>query len=159
MDILSALHTVAYPRGVYSARVDDKGRLKLPTDFQHYLLALGETKVFITSLDERIARIYPISIWKANEKILRTSTDSEAADDLSFTANDLGSDGEMDSQGRLTLKTELRQTLGLGNQQVFLEHSRGHIKFYNEQVHEERRARARENRAVKLKALEDQGLL
>jgi MraZ protein len=55
------------PRGTYQARVDEKGRLKLPAVFQQYLTDLGETKVFVTSLDVRIARIYPISVWKENE--------------------------------------------------------------------------------------------
>ena len=50
------------PRGFFSAHVDDKGRLKLPVDLQQYLTAIGDEKLFVTSVDDRIARIYPISV-------------------------------------------------------------------------------------------------
>jgi MraZ protein len=54
------------PLGMYPARVDEKGRLKLPADFQQYFADLGERKFFITSLVRRIAQIYPISVWRQN---------------------------------------------------------------------------------------------
>ena len=53
------LGSVEYPRGIYPAKVDDKGRLKLPADFHRYLTEIGATKVFVTSFDERVGRIYP----------------------------------------------------------------------------------------------------
>ena len=42
------------PNGMYPARVDDKGRLKLPVGFQEYISGLPEKKLFVTSLDRRI---------------------------------------------------------------------------------------------------------
>ena len=91
------------PRGFFSGHVDDKGRLKLPVDMQQYLASLGDERYFVTSTDGRIARIYPISVWKENEKILAelAKVDSDAADALSFMANDLGSDAKIDPQGRI----------------------------------------------------------
>ena len=62
---------VEHPRGIYPGRVDEKGRLKLPADFQQYLTAIGEKKVFCTTFDERIARLYPISKWKETEALLK----------------------------------------------------------------------------------------
>ena len=56
------------PRGFFSAHVDDKGRLKLPVELQQYLSAIGDEKYFVTSVDDRIARIYPISVWKGDRK-------------------------------------------------------------------------------------------
>lgn len=150
---------VEHPRGIYAARVDEKGRLKLPADFQSFLTALGETKVFVTSLDERIGRIYPISIWKEMENLFKNpGDDAEAAEDLWFTANDLGADAEMDSQGRLLMPAELRRALNIENQQVHLEHYKGHIKLYSNAVYQERKQRAAENRAEKLKIFERKGL-
>ena len=37
------------PRGIYPARLDDKGRLKLPVQFQQYLAAFPEKKLFVAS--------------------------------------------------------------------------------------------------------------
>src|SRR5579885_3631556 len=74
---------VESPRGIYQARVDEKGRLKLPVDMQQLLNASGEQKVFITSLDEVTARIYPIAVWRKNEMILAEATeDPETAEDI-----------------------------------------------------------------------------
>jgi len=147
------------PRGIYPARVDEKGRLKLPVNFQQFLTASGEEKVFITSLDTLTARIYPTSLWKANEKLLADTTDDpEGAEDLAFMANDLGADSEVDGQGRVLLPTELRRMLSLESQQVWLECFQGGINIYNKAVYEERQKRSRENLATKLTAFRKKGL-
>ncbi len=147
------------PRGIYPARVDEKGRLKLPVNFQEFLNGLGEQKVFITSLDIRTARIYPTSVWKENEKLLADSTDDpESAEDIAFMANDLGADSELDGQGRVLVPTELRRLLNLESQQVWLECYQGGINIYNKEVYEERQRRSRENLAAKLAAFKKKGL-
>jgi MraZ protein len=147
------------PRGTYQARVDEKGRLKLPAVFQQYLTDLGETKVFVTSLDVRIARIYPISVWKENEILFEAASDDpEAVEDVAFIANDLGADSDIDSQGRVLVPTELRRMLGIENQPVWLDCYKGRINVYGKDVYEQRKARALTNSGDKLKALERRGL-
>jgi MraZ protein len=147
------------PRGIYPARVDEKGRLKLPVNFQEFLKESGEQKVFITSLDIRTARIYPTSVWKQNEKLLAESTDDpEGAEDIAFMANDLGADSELDAQGRVLVPTELRRLLTLESQPVWLECYQGGINVYNKEVYEERQRRSRENLAAKLATFKKKGL-
>ena len=63
------------PHSIAQARVDEKGRLKLPSEFLEYLKKLGVDKVFITTLDRELARIYPISVWKANENFFANAGD------------------------------------------------------------------------------------
>jgi MraZ protein len=151
--------SVEPPRGAYQARVDDKGRLKLPAVFQQYLTELGESKVFVTSLDLSIARIYPISVWNGNEGIFDApSDDAEAAEDIKFIANDLGADSDVDAQGRVLIPTELRRMLSLENQPVWLDCHKGRINVYGKEVYEQRKAKAFEGVAEKLKALERRGL-
>jgi MraZ protein len=147
---------VESPRGTYPARVDDKGRLKLPVNFQTYL---ASEKVFITSLDGLTARIYPISIWKENEKLFAEQhEDAETAEDISFLANQAGAEAEVDNQGRLLLPTDLRRDLNLENQPVWLDSFLGVVNVFNKEVYEERERRAKEGRAEKLKALKKKGL-
>lgn len=67
------------PRGTYPARLDDRGRLKLPASFQQYFSALPEQKLFVTSLDRRIAEIYPIAAWRENEAFFETYTEDPEA--------------------------------------------------------------------------------
>ncbi|HYP06946.1 MAG TPA: hypothetical protein VER03_12005 [Bryobacteraceae bacterium] len=154
------LGALEYPRGIYPAKIDDKGRLKLPADFHRFLTEIGATKVFVTSFDERIGRIYPIPVWKQVVATLTTSGDeTDEGEDLLFTANDLGGDAEPDSSGRMLVPAELRKAMQVENQPVWLEHQKGHIKFFGEQVYQERKQRAAANRADKLKAFERKGLL
>jgi MraZ protein len=150
---------VEHPRGIYPGRVDEKGRLKLPAAFQQYLTDLGATKVFITSFDVRIARIYPLPVWKEIEELLKNpGEDADDAEDLWFTAMDLGADAEMDAQGRLLISPELRRALTIENAPVYLEHYKGHINVFGQEIYNERKERAAKSRGDALKKFERRGL-
>jgi MraZ protein len=103
------------PRGFFPASVDDRGRLKLPVDFQQFLNGTGDQMLYVTSTDGDIARLYPISLWKENEKYLDElgKEDPAAADSLVFITQHYGAEAKMDTQGRVTLPTELRRELKL----------------------------------------------
>lgn len=147
------------PLGIYSGRTDEKGRLKLPADIQRWLQSTGDTDFFATSFDERIARIYPISEWKKTEKLLQEPGDeADAAEDLWFTAMDLGGLCQIDGQSRVLLPPALRRTLELENVPCHVEYFKGYVNVFNEQVYEERKQRAREERAAKLSAFKKKGL-
>ena len=147
------------PRGFFSAHVDDKGRLKLPVELQQYFTAIGDEKYFVTSVDDRIARIYPISVWKGNEKILETlaTEDPDAAEALAFVANDYGAEAKVDPQGRMTLPTDLRRALALENQEVRLDCSQGVINVYSKAEYEARKHKAKDSLADKLKTAKLKG--
>jgi len=152
------------PLGIYPARVDEKGRLKLPADMQRYLAAViesdgSEPRVFVTSLDLRIARIYPVSLWKQNEILLEQETDDPGeAEDIAFLAKDLGGSSDIDSQGRVLVPAELRRLLNVEGQPVWLDCYKGRINVYGKEVYEERQRRYRENTLEKLRKLERKGL-
>ena len=147
------------PRGFFSAHVDDKGRLKLPVELQQYFTAIGDEKYFVTSVDDRIARIYPISVWKGNEKILEAlaTEDPDAAEALAFVANDYGAEAKVDPQGRMTLPTDLRRALALENQEVRLDCSQGAINIYSKAEYEARKRKAKDSLADKLKTAKLKG--
>ncbi len=147
------------PNGIYPARVDEKGRLKFPAKFQQYIQSFDDPRVFVTSLDYTTARIYPISVWNENQEFFDQYTGNpEAAEDLAFIANDLGADAEVDTQGRVLLPQELRQQLNIENQPVWLHCYKGRILLYSKDVYEQRKAKAREGLAEKLRELEKGGL-
>ena len=65
---------------MYDLKLDDRARLKLPADWVQFFNSLGEKTLFVTSLDDRIGRIYPMSVWRENEKLLDSyDEDPEAA--------------------------------------------------------------------------------
>ena len=99
--------------------MDEKGRLKLPVGFQRYLGALPEKGLYVTSTDRRTATVYPNAIWRENEKLLATlKQDPKIPKRVQFTTQDLGSDSEMDNQGRVQFSPELRRYLNIENQPV-----------------------------------------
>ncbi|MGI9075404.1 MAG: division/cell wall cluster transcriptional repressor MraZ [Bryobacteraceae bacterium] len=157
--LTSTAMPVEAPRGFFSARVDEKGRLKLPAAITQYLGALGENKVFVTTLNGSTARIYPISAWLQTENLLEEpGEDAPTREDVAFIASHFGADSELDPQGRVLVPTELRRALKLENEQVYLRCFKQRIDVIGREVYEERLAKAMEGLGEKVQALEKQGL-
>ena len=89
------LAPVEPPLGAYSAHVDEKGRLKLPVTFKEFLESLEDGRLFVTTTDKRIAKLYPISVWKENLKRLAELAleNPPLAKSMSITARHYGEDG------------------------------------------------------------------
>lgn len=125
---------------MYPSRLDDKGRIKMPAAFQQYLSSLPEKKLFVTSLDRRIAQIYPIGVWRQNEKFFQERKNPRLARRIQFIASDLGAEAEMDAQGRITFPPELRRELGLEEQTLRLFATpAGRIDVMSERIYEEQK--------------------
>ena len=151
--------SVEAPRGFMPARVDEKGRLKLPAAIVQYLAGLGEQKVFVTTLNSSTARIYPISSWRQTEAMLeQPGEDSDIREDVAFVAYHYGADSDIDPQGRVLVPTELRRKLGFENEQVFLSCFKQRIDVMGKEVYERRLGRAEQDIAEKLRTLERKGL-
>jgi MraZ protein len=147
------------PRGMYPGRLDDKGRVKLPATFQQYFSVLKEKKFFVTSLDRRTAQIYPMEVWRKNEKFFEEYRDNvKLSRNVAFNANDLGAEAEMDSQGRVLFSPELRRELGIENQPVRLMAYRGRIEVLSEKIYEERKQEASQVAGDDVALLEAAGL-
>jgi MraZ protein len=148
------------PRGKFNGRLDDKGRLKLPVQLQEYLTGFPEKKLFVTSLDRRTARIYPIAAWRKMEALLLNSTENtDECERLNFNAQDLGAEAEVDGQGRLLLHPELRRELGMEESGLRLLSNRGHIMVMTEARYEARKAAASRDPESDVSALEKKGLI
>ena len=57
-------------RGSAAARIDDKGRLKMPTLFRADIQGRQGPDVFVTSLTGECVRIYPMPAWLEVERKL-----------------------------------------------------------------------------------------
>ena len=147
------------PRGTLSGRVDEKGRLKLPAAMVQYLEAIGERKVFVTTLNLQSALIYPISVWRETEKMLQEGgEDADVRSDVAFVANHYGEDVEMDAQGRVLMPTTLRRDLELEKDDVSLLFFKQRIEVFGSKVYAERLAQAKTNLAEKVGALQKKGM-
>lgn len=129
------------PRGMSPARLDDRGRMKMPVPLKEYLDKFPEKRLWVTSLDRTIGRIYPLLVWRETEKFLDGFTeDPELAERLAFNAADLGEELELDGQGRLVVPAPLRKALGIEDQTVRLRVFRGYIEILSERMYEQRLA-------------------
>lgn len=146
------------PLGIFTAKCDEKGRLKLPAEFVAYLKTLEVEKVFITTVDMKIARIYPKRTWESNQNLFENAgDDAEIAEDVAFIANLYGASSEIDGNGRILVPTDLRRKLEMESQTVWLDYYNGGINAFGKKVYEERMQRATVNLADKVKALRKKG--
>ncbi len=145
---------------MYPARLDEKGRIKLPVDFQNFFAAFPEKRVYVTSLDGRIGQIYPISVWRANLEFLSGLKDnSKVVKKVLFNANDFGAEAEVDSSGRVTVNSQMREDLNLMGQELRLTAVRGRVEILNEELYRQMRREAQEDAEANVSTLEDLGML
>lgn len=159
-DEKSLLTSLEPPLNVTQASVDDKGRLKLPERFKLFLQAAGVRRFFITTLDLRHGRIYPIDLWLSNLKVLRQDLeDPDRCERVLFWAKVHGGDADMDPQGRLLLPAKLREVLELDSRQpVWLDASfSGCILLLNRKEYDKRLAEAQAKVQEDLEPLKRKG--
>lgn len=101
-------------RGNYSAKIDDKGRLKIPNAFRALVEEQHGNSLFVTSVTGESVRIYPMPVWLGVEERLRRMPSTHPAR-LKFLdrVNYFGQLGEFDAQGRVSLPARLRATAGM----------------------------------------------
>jgi MraZ protein len=98
-------------RGNAPARIDDKGRLKVPHAFRAVIEQAHGRDVFVTSLTGESVRIYPMPVWLEVERRLAAMPSTHPArmkflDRVSF----FGQAGELDPQGRVIIQPRLRDS-------------------------------------------------
>ena len=101
-------------RGNYTARIDDKGRLKVPTAFRRHIQETHGAEVYVTSLTGESVRIYPLAEWEGIEQrlALLPSMDTARRKFLDRT-NYYGQQTNIDGQGRVLIHPLLRKSAGV----------------------------------------------
>src|SRR3989449_8771905 len=98
-------------RGNHPTRVDEKGRLKVPAEFKRVIDEKYGTQFYITSLDGKIAQVYPFEEWeRIEQKLAGLSTFNPTKKKFLERVNYWGQQGEMDGQGRLLMPQLLRDS-------------------------------------------------
>ena len=104
-------------RGNHTAKIDDKGRLKLPTAFRGLIEGQHGADVFVTSLTGEYVRIYPMPVWMAlEEKMARVPSTHPARLRFFDRVNYYGQTAAFDSQGRLIIHPRLRDSAGMSGE-------------------------------------------
>lgn len=108
-------------RGNYAAKIDDKGRLKIPNAFRALVEDKHGSELFVTSLTGEYVRIYPMPIWLAlEEKLARMPSAHPARVKFFERVNYFGQTAEIDAQGRVVIHPRLRESASMtGEVDVF----------------------------------------
>jgi MraZ protein len=101
-------------RGHEQARIDDKGRLKVPNVFRSFLESKYGRELFLTSLTGDYVRLYPMPVWLAIEEKLGKMPSTHPSR-LRFLdrVNFFGQVAELDTQGRVLIPARLRETAAI----------------------------------------------
>ena len=97
-------------RGNYPAKVDEKGRVKIPASFLEALREYGN-KFYVTSENGDYVRVYPMKIWnEIEEKLARLSSHNRTKQKFLTRTNYYGQLVELDGQGRILVPPILRES-------------------------------------------------
>ena len=97
-------------RGNYAATIDDKGRLKIPSNFRRRIEAKYGVEVFVTSLTGDSVWVYPLREWENIEQRLQVLPAMDGAKRaFLYRANYYGQQTEFDAQGRILIPAILRR--------------------------------------------------
>jgi MraZ protein len=120
-------------RGSSPARIDDKGRLKVPTIFRPGIEDGQGPDVFVTSLSGESVRIYPMVVWlEIERKLLEMPGNHPSRLKFLDRVNYFGQASELDSQGRVVIPAHLRESASIvGEVRVFGRIS--YLEVWNEQ--------------------------
>jgi MraZ protein len=120
-------------RGNAPARIDDKGRLKVPTAFRSLLESKYGLELFLTSLTGEYVRMYPMPVWLEVEQKLGEMPSTHPSR-LRFLdrVNYFGQAAELDAQGRVLIPLRLREAATMNGEVDVL----GQVNFLDVWNHE-----------------------
>ena len=115
------------------AKIDEKGRLKVPADFRKIIEERYGKDCFITSTDGERALVYPLPVWfEFQSRLAKVPSASVAKAKLLERVNYFGQVGSIDAQGRITVPAVLREVAAISDEVVVLG-SQDHLIVWNEE--------------------------
>jgi len=125
-------------RGNNPATVDEKGRLKIPTAFKADLDEKYGQDFFVTSLDGKSARIYPLPVWiQIEQKLAPLPSMNKAKKDFIDRTSYWGQMARADAQGRVLIPAHLRESAGMQGEVAVIGHLEEYLEVWSkERIHD-----------------------
>ena len=125
-------------RGSSLAKLDEKGRLKLPAAFRAVLEPNFGSDFYVTSLRGDSVRIYPMDVWlRVEERMARASSLNPSVMRFKNAVNYFGQSSPMDAQGRILIHPLLRERADVRGEVVVLG-QQDFLEVWNRAAFEER---------------------
>jgi MraZ protein len=114
------------------AKIDEKGRLKVPSGFRKIIEEKYGQDCFITSTDGERALVYPLPVWyDFQSRLAKVPSASQAKSKLLERVNYFGQVSTIDAQGRVLVPGILRSVAGIADDVVVLGNT-DHLIVWNE---------------------------
>jgi MraZ protein len=98
-------------RGNSPAKIDDRGRLKIPNGFRAFIEDEHGRELFVTSLQGDSVRIYPMPVWtQIEQKLAQIPSTHPSLLKFLDRVNFFGQLSDIDSQGRVVIPARLRES-------------------------------------------------
>jgi MraZ protein len=98
-------------RGSAPAKIDDRGRLKVPSSFRVVIQEQHGREVFVTSVSGDSVRIYPMPVWvEMEQRLAQIPSTHPARMKFLDRVNYYGQIVEIDPQGRVVIQPRLRDS-------------------------------------------------
>ncbi len=115
------------------AKVDEKGRLKIPAGFRKVIEERYGLDCFITSADGEHAIVYPMPVWlDLQARLAKVPSTSLARKKFAQRLAYFGQPSTMDPQGRVLIPAILREEAGIADDVVVLGET-DHLIVWNEE--------------------------
>lgn len=127
-------------RGSTIATMDEKGRLKVPTDFRRVLEERYGPEFFVTSVTGEKALVYPLPVWEEIEgKLSQLPATDPIRQRYLERVSYFGAQLRLDGQGRLLMPPVLRERAAMTGE-VVVSAQIDHLEIWNRERFEARLA-------------------
>jgi MraZ protein len=110
-------------RGNAPAKIDDRGRLKVPSAFRALIQQEHGRDLFVTSLTGDSVRIYPMPVWlELEQRLVQMPSTHPARMKFLDRVNFYGQVAEIDPQGRVLIQPRLRDSAQMAGEVDVLGH-------------------------------------
>ena len=125
-------------RGNHPARVDEKGRIKVPNGFRTLVETQYGAELFVTSVTGEYVRLYPMAVWlEIERRLAEVPSANPSKQRFLDRVNFFGQAVAMDKQGRVLIPQVLRETAAMAGE-VSVLGLQNHMAVWNRRRLEER---------------------
>lgn len=118
-------------RGSASTKIDDRGRLKMPTEFRRLMDENWGKDLFLTSVHGDCALVYPLAVWEEHELKLASLPQTHVSKQRYLArVNYYGQQGSLDAQGRVVVSPILREATEMSGEVVVFG-ALNHLEVWN----------------------------
>ena len=119
-------------RGNHPARIDDKGRIKVPNGFRSLIEQQHGPELFVTSVTGEYVRLYPMAVWlEVERRLAEVPSANPSRQRFLDRVNFFGQTATMDKQGRVVVPPLLRESAAMAGE-VSVLGQQNHLAVWNQ---------------------------